>query len=297
MKAKLFFTLLLFVGYLESTAQDYVPLLDSYNEWKFTTCNFGCLTDTYYTNGDTIVDGTSYKILDGYHYISRSFLLREDIAERKVYTKIFLPSEEVNHLLYDFSLEVGDSFEMFNPVTPFPREGGQFHLDSIVSRTLADGNNYRHFYFSPAAGNTASDNNAIWIEGVGSLSILTAPGGDPGINGVGHLSCSFKNAIKTYENLDSIANCKPLILNIKDVKKELWNLQIYFTVDAVQIINADDVHLVTIYSLAGKKVVEVKNPSNAVTLKISTTSLSEGLYILKAKHNEGYAKTFKFLVN
>lgn len=58
---------------LQSQAQEYVPMLNGTNEWKVTNCFFGCITDTYFTDGDTLVDGLNYKILDGYHYISRSF--------------------------------------------------------------------------------------------------------------------------------------------------------------------------------------------------------------------------------
>lgn len=296
MKIKLVAVVIFLVGYFNVTAQEYVPLLDSYNEWKLSVCFFGCLTDTYYTNGDTLVDGTSYKILDGYHYISRSFLLREDVAEKKVYTKIYLPSEELNYLLYDFSLEVGDSFEMFNPATPFPREGGMFDLDSIINRTLVDGNDYRHFYFSPSAGNTASTENAVWIEGVGSLSILTAPGGAPDINGVGHLSCFYKSGTHVYENLDSITKCERAILSVHDIKKELWNVNIYTSGDAVEIINASDVENITVYSITGRKVAEMSNDTNTANLSLPTSDLSEGLYILKASDALGRAKTFKFLV-
>ena len=77
MKKRLSFLFYFFSALLFS--QDYVPLLDDYNEWQVTNCYFGCLTDVYYTDGDTITDGHHYKILDGYHFISRTILLREDI--------------------------------------------------------------------------------------------------------------------------------------------------------------------------------------------------------------------------
>ena len=77
-----FFSTLLF-------SQDYVPLLDDYNEWQVTNCYFGCLTDVYYTDGDTIADGHNYKILDGYHFISRTILLREEILEKFPDAKTF----------------------------------------------------------------------------------------------------------------------------------------------------------------------------------------------------------------
>ncbi|MBV1924470.1 MAG: hypothetical protein KUG68_10640 [Flavobacteriaceae bacterium] len=140
--------------------QEYKPLLDDYNEWHQTYCFFGCYTDIYYTDGDTIVDGLDYKILDGYHYISRSFLLREEVQERKVYLNLTLNGISTEYLLYDYSLAVGDSIDMKNPITPFPEDAGYYTLDSIVPRPLVDGNEYRHFYFKPSESNNVSFNKA-----------------------------------------------------------------------------------------------------------------------------------------
>ncbi|MEZ4817881.1 MAG: hypothetical protein R2776_07935, partial [Flavobacteriaceae bacterium] len=136
----------LLLTHWKGISQEYVPLLDQVNEWHFTNCYFGCLTDIYFTDGDTIVDNKTHKILDGYHYISRTFLLREDIPAKQIFlTKVNETANE-EYLLYDFSLTEGDIFAMNNPITPFPEDGGDFVLDSIRYRTLVDGNDYRHFY-------------------------------------------------------------------------------------------------------------------------------------------------------
>lgn len=168
MKLKVWISAFLLIG-ISAFSQSYKPLLDNLNEWHFTTCYFGCQTDVYFTDGDTIVDGNNYKILDGYHYISRTFLLREDVPNKKIYLKIATTGFNEEFLLYDFSLNQGDTFYMQNPISPFPQDGGPFILDSIVERPLVDGNAYKHFYFSPTPDNTISTENAIWIEGVGSL--------------------------------------------------------------------------------------------------------------------------------
>ena len=47
-----------------------------------------------------------------------------------------------------------------------------YNLDSIISRPLVNGNDYRHFYFSPSESNIVSTTNAIWIEGAGSLYMI-----------------------------------------------------------------------------------------------------------------------------
>jgi hypothetical protein len=194
---------------LSSLAQSYKPMLDSWNEWHFTQCFSGCYSDKYFTDGDTLVNGKSYKILDGYHYISRSFLLRENLSDKKVHLLKIEPGKHFEYLLYDFNLQVGDSILMQNPISPFMLNAGFYNLDSIKLKPLIDGNLYKHFYFSPTLTNNISVNNSIWVEGVGSLSIVNAPSGYPDINGVGKVSCFFKNGNLFYSDLDSIVECIP----------------------------------------------------------------------------------------
>lgn len=290
MKIMLLF-LVFFVG-TDCIAQQYRPVLDQRNEWHFTTCYFGCQTDVYFTDGDTIVGGKSYKILDGYHYISRQFLLREDISEKKVFLYIATPGFNEEYLLYDFSLMEGDVFNMNNPISPFPQNGGPFVLDSIVERPLVDATEYSHYYFSPAPGNTTSTQNAVWIEGVGSLSIINAPGGHPDINQVGQLSCAFKNSEVFYSNLDSIQDCIPLVLQansnslenvvlIQEMGGNVWNLA-----------NSRNVQEVSVFDISGKKIAVVKNMAKE-TIEIPSENYQKGLYFLVARDRRGANRVWK----
>lgn len=291
MKNKLsLMSLFFFAGFAFS--QNYKPLLDNVNEWHFTTCFSGCLTDVYYTDGDTIVANKSYKILDGYHYISRTFLLREDVASKKVYLNIVSSGQSEEYLLYDFSLAEGAVFNMTNPISPFPRNGGSFVLDSIVPRPLEDGNNYRHFYFSPAPGNTVSTENAVWIEGVGSLSIINAPGGHPDINDVGHLSCYFKKREPFYVNLDSIDDCIPVQLGIGDYDFEEVILSKSQNSDMCILSNTENVKEVFVYDMKGRKLKTFRN-SQQTTLQIDLANYSRGLYIIAIKGFSKNTRTFK----
>ncbi len=275
-------------------SQNYKPLLDNINEWHFTSCYFGCFTDVYYTNGDTIVDGKNYKILDGYHYISRTFLLREDVANKKVYLNLVSSAGNVEFLLYDFSLNEGDIFNMQNPISPFPEDGGPFVLDSIVERPLVDGNAYKHFYFSPTAGNTTSTESAVWIEGLGSLSLINAPGGHPDINDVGNLSCFFKNTEAFYVNLDSIDDCLPLFLGIK--KNNIDNVIVSKKTNNNNCIlsNTQQVKDVTVFDLSGKKLEMITN-NGKNTISIDMSNYQNGLYILLATGFGDTKRAFKIM--
>lgn len=210
MRLAFFSGIIIVISILKSfstNAQSYEPLLGTLNEWRVTSCFGSCNTFSYYTDGDTIVGGENYKILDGYHYASRSFLLREDIQEMQVFLMKISPTKTDEWLIYDFSLQVGDSIELFNPVSPYPLIAGFYELDSIVSRPLEDLQMYRHFYLSPTSTNTQSDEYPIWVESVGSLSLINGPASTPDFNGGGELSCYFKDGESRYLNMDSIQSC------------------------------------------------------------------------------------------
>jgi hypothetical protein len=290
---KLLFIVSFFPGF-GLFGQSYTPLLDQINEWQFTTCYFGCLTDIYYTDGDTVVNGKNYKILDGYHFISRSFLIREDVNSRRVFMTITQPQFYEDILLYDFSISEGDSIVMLNPISPFPPDGGYFYLDSIRLLPLTDGNLYRHFYFSPTPSNISSSQNATWVEGVGSLSVINAPGGHPDINGAGHLSCSFKNMELRYSNLDSISVCEPVHLNMYDFIIENREVELFAQSEKNRFIltPAEKIKEVTVFDLSGKQI-KIFAGNGQERLYLNLTEFKTGIYILKVELNTSKARTFK----
>jgi len=296
MKKRLSFLFYFFSALLFS--QDYVPLLDDYNEWQVTNCYFGCLTDVYYTDGDTIADGHNYKILDGYHFISRTILLREEILEKKVFLNFIQATGNTEYLLYDFSLNIDDSIDMKNPISPFLENAGYYNLDSIIPRPLVNGNDYRHFYFSPSESNIVSTTNAIWIEGAGSLSLITAPSGEPDINGAGHLSCFYKNGNYFYANLDSIDSCEPtIILNINESNYPLSDVIVSSNniLNSCHLINLENIKLIDIYNINGKKVASYHNYGNK-ELKFDTTSYQAGIYFIIVYTNQFKKKTIKIII-
>ncbi|CAM3407791.1 T9SS type A sorting domain-containing protein [Aequorivita lipolytica] len=276
-------------------AQDYTPILDYSNEWHFTTCNFGCYSDIYYTDGDTLVNGKMYKILDGYHYISRTFLLREEVAEKELYFAQIIPGGGIQeYLLYDFSLQVGDTIQMQNPISPFPKNGGFFKLDSIIPKPLVNGQDYDHLYFSPTPSNPFSTGNAVWVEGVGSLSLINAPGGKPDINGVGQLSCYFKNATGFYANLDSIDDCIPTVLDIPSNTLEKVVVSSIYGSGVCLLTNTGKITEATLYNLTGKKIETIINNFEK-SISIDLSSYSSGVYLIVVNGIGGTKKTFRVI--
>lgn len=275
--------------------QTYVPLLDTQNEWHFTSCYEGCITDVYYTNGDTLVNNKTHKILDGYHYISRTFLLHEDIEEKKILLTKISSNRIDEYLLYDFGLEEGDTFEMKNPFTPFPEEGGLFVLDSIRNTIIWAGTTRKHFYFSPHETNQISTQNVIWVEGVGSLSMINAPGGHPDINEVGLLNCFFKDAELFYSNLTpEVTVCEPTILSLSENKKP--EVVIYYPKNnksSCFIRNTEKIKRVELFDFNGRRLTDFQVfCQNEIRLDLDT--VSNGVYNI-ILHYDGGSKPLKII--
>jgi hypothetical protein len=279
-------------------SQVYKPLLDDFNEWHITSCNFGCIQDKYYTDGDTIINGTSFKILDGYHYISRTFLLREDVTEQKVYLTFIDPFTGPREwLLYDFSLQVNDVINVFNPVSPFPLNSGDFQLDSIIPRTLIDGNNYDHFYLHALdTVQSGGVKNVVWIEGVGSTSLINAPGGEADVNGPGKLSCFFKNGNLHYSQMDSVATCDPIYFPNSINETTSFEIEVYPTLthSEINIQSEYEISEIKIFDLNGKLIKRFK-VGNEKTTMLNVEELNEGIYILDIQLSNLHHKKVKFL--
>ena len=205
MKKLYFIIAILIFSYQNFFPQNYTEMLTNDSEWQLTSCNNGCLTDVYFTDGDTLYNGYNYIMLNGYHFISKTFWLREDIQDQKVYMSFLNNNLRREVLLYDFKMQKGDSINISNPISPFTSNPGYYIVDSVVSLQLQNGQYYDHFFLTSL--NPMVNESSVWIEGIGSLSLINAPGGTPNVNGAGKLSCYFDNSNLVYSQLDSINSC------------------------------------------------------------------------------------------
>lgn len=286
-----FFFLFVFV---ESVGQNYIPLLNQSNEWQLTSCyNEDCITDIYYTDGDTIVDNQSFKILDGYHYISRKFLIRENVPEKKVFMTIILPNRIEEFLLYDFGMQINDSIHIRNPISPFVNNAGYYKLNA-VENVIQNNQNHKLYYLSPTESNEISTNNMVWVEGMGSLSIINAPSGIADINGAGIITCFFKNGNLFYrDNSNWGDNCTA---TLSAPSEEIEQLQIYLTDNKTVIIDqAQNISEITWFDVSGKFLMNQKLIPQP-THSIDVSSMQSGFYILKCNSNYGVKKSFKLIL-
>jgi hypothetical protein len=185
-------TLLFFLITLSGFAQTYFPMLnDSVNRWEYSNnflpiraeqpsvtalCTYPINSYLYLieqTVGDTsIVDSISgmhsYKKIESTWDFNSSFcsfgFVREDSIARKVYFKDNVGNNEI--LLYDFSLQVGDTF---NPVVTYCSPyyaAGAYILDSITTTTIQAGQR-RVFWLNIP---NSIQQPMKWIESVGAVT-------------------------------------------------------------------------------------------------------------------------------
>jgi hypothetical protein len=277
--------------------QSYIKLINNYSEWHVTTCNSGCITDKYYTIGDTLINNLHYSFLDLYHY-NKNFVIREDTLDRKVYMRLLsLPPSSKEFLLYDFSLQVSDTISILNPGSPYPSQAGEFILDSIVSKPLLT-QNHRYFYFHALDTVMANTKHTVWVEGIGSLCLINTPGAMPQINGVGQLSCFFSNGIQRYQDLDSIASCSMIYPIGLEEHPSPPSFRIRQNFETKTLVLQMDVFTVPytleLYAIDGRRTLRLEN-IDSTSYILNLNSFSEGFLVLKITDRYGRSSSHKVL--
>lgn len=276
--------------------QAYIPMLNEKAEWHLTWCDVGCKTEIYYTDGDTLDSGYRYKVLNGFHYISRSFWLREEVSSQQVWLSLVIDRKRQEFLLYDFSLQVGDSIAMYNPISPFPQEGGIYYVDSIVPKLLLDGLQHRVFYFSPSA-TVLNPQSPVWVEGLGSLSLINAPGGTPTWIRHGQVSCYFKESGQVYEDLDTTSACNLRYLNLNSESVSAKSLiydrlrgEIYFEG------RPDALYVMSLVDSQGRSHRFTLQAGADGLVRLAVGSYPDGIYLVMVEDKLGLMESGKFFL-
>ncbi len=91
-------------------------ILDENNQWNIRFSSFGPTINTHAirVNGDIVIDNQTYKIVQrsedelNTNWENLNYYLREDVNSKKIY----LHNGNSEQLLYDFNLELGDTFNI-----------------------------------------------------------------------------------------------------------------------------------------------------------------------------------------
>jgi hypothetical protein len=140
-------------------------LLDEKNLWMnvHKPLNFDVYYEFFDIQGDTVIGAKAYKKLYSRYYepgSEREYIygIRED-STQKIY--FVLRGDEEERLLYDFNLQLGDTFLICNHI--------DIYVTSIDTVSMLNGELRKRIQFEPGP--------ETWIEGIGSLDGIVADGG------------------------------------------------------------------------------------------------------------------------
>ncbi len=273
-------------------------MLGNFTEWYVGRTFTGVSSYDFYTAwGDTLIDGKHYQFLNFYHF-NNNFVIREEVDSGKVYMRIPPePSQNFDHLIYDFSLEVGDSINVLNPAAPAPPSPGYYYVDSVKYQNLyAD--TRKVLYLSQRDERGDGYNFTLWIEGIGSGSLINTPGSAPDTTGIGFLKCYYKDQQAYYiDDTDtSFAPCQSYFTSLEEVStvNELFiypnpaNNEIWLNIKKA---DGETVVGASVYDFSGRVVLEgiiLSDSSNIIDI----SQLPSGIYLLKLHGSESFGTTF-----
>ncbi len=200
---------LMMMGGMTMKAQDYHPIVEDGKQWNVL---FSYpwnppepphrYTDIYKIEGDTLVDGVPYKVM----YATRNEdltgwnlwgFLRET-EDGQVFSR--RPSTSDEHLLYDFSMEVGDTICMC--------DYGFYECCMVVvekGEILVNEEPRQQIVLEYPFGNGEQE---VWIEGIGSLYGIIDSGSLFLVGGSTDLLCYYEDGDLIWQNsYPSINSC------------------------------------------------------------------------------------------
>jgi hypothetical protein len=241
----------------------------------------GQRNNAYKFQGDSIINDTVYAKL----YVSTNealsswqlYNLWRETKENKIFTRgNRYPIYEPEKIMYDFSLGKNDTF-----VT----DGIIFKVDSVLTKNWG-GKLRKHWYLNPVSG--PEYYKTVWIEGVGNIRspILSV---NDNVGALSFLLCFFENGQQVYQNPD-YNSC--FYTDLNDIPNQDKGFKIFpnpvsgqLFIQSSSII--DETYTLEIYSVKGELVkTECLDPGSNLH-RIDTSSLLNGIYILRLISDSG----------
>lgn len=290
-------------------AQIYTPFPDSNVMWtdriydpSCNNINLLCSINQYTITGDTLINGKLYKKItnSGYYitqnnayiyYLLYAGAIRQEINNKKVFYFPPYGYPQVDTLLYNFNLQVGDSL----PYTYlYPENLCNAVVDSIDSVDV--GNTYRkRFHISTT--DTPPGQETWLIEGIGCSRGLFGYY-CPGWEHWQELTCFIQNdtMIYPFDNTDC-----DLITFISEPNKILKSILIFpnpvstnLTIKCLY--NAENTDI-DIYDYLGRKQFQSSGGVQNSNLEINVMDWPEGVYIVKVMTAYQILKLEKIIVS
>ncbi|MGZ3863590.1 MAG: T9SS type A sorting domain-containing protein [Bacteroidia bacterium] len=309
MKNSLLVLLFFFSFFLKGQTSVYYPFPDSNAVWCdssgfYQNPTMSCSVTNIFIEGDTIISGKIYHKMirkSQGHYVTASFYciasplppfyqgyagaIRQDTALRKIYFR--RPNETADSLLYDFSLNIGDTLKNYIlHLCPVPMVVS--NIDSVLI-----GTKYRRRLI--VSDNSCSVLNAEIIEGIGSTTGLleymdnTGGGGEP----IGKLYCFSQNNQTLYPIYDPSSGCAmPLVIaNISQLEKLNISPNPGTGVFIIEP-ETENKRELTVFDVNGKLILKIKIAGKT---ELDLSDYENGIYIisLKAEDKITYKKLIK----
>ncbi|XZF16167.1 T9SS type A sorting domain-containing protein [Chitinophagaceae bacterium MMS25-I14] len=296
--------LLLFVA-AETDAQAYVPFPESNAIWLNMHEHDVFPGNQYsyigFDNSDTVIGGVTYrkmyettndKVFDASEYIGA---LRQDTAARKVY--FFAKGAGAEHLLYDFSLKVGDTAHFYN--------GTSAVVDSIDT-ILVDNAPRRFFRFSMGGGSNPISASSGWIEGIGN-NVVGGLFGNPLMLATcscnSYTVCFKQNGNWIYHNgtyFGGIADCDAAPLGVTVIVCPLAGVVSIYPnpvtgTSHLQVSGLGNNAQLCIYNITGIKVKTFSVTGNT-DITLNKNDYPAGIYNYRITDEKGAAAVGKFVV-
>jgi hypothetical protein len=267
-----------------------------YVDNAFSADYYSGATHFYVASGDSFLNTFTYIKIYASDSMGNPFnipprLIRED--QDRVY--YFLPDAQADTLLYDFSLQPGETANVYS-------DWGSLNYPTVDSiGVIQTGNQVRKcIYFNHVSANAVynqlnnneADNSPLtWIEGIGSNDGLFVPyGGAEVVDGIAFLTCFKENDTLKYGD-----ECE-LIYDGEDDVTPASGIHIFPTPTSGNIIiQANAIKgktEITVNSLPGEKVFS-KTIQSSQTLyeTVDLSMLAPGTYIITIKSAEiGYTR-------
>ena len=177
--------LFLLISSVQTTQAQYKPLPMQNVEWyqdggiallSCPTCTF--VNYKYYTDGDTLINAQTYvkikkvevpNINDVSLFPAYTGAIRQDTLNKKIY--VVLTDSTTEHILYDFSLQVGDTISSVLHTLTAGCLGFNTETIYLIDTIQVNGNDHRVFHYQGSCVGT----DGSYIEGIGSEFGLLFP--------------------------------------------------------------------------------------------------------------------------
>lgn len=290
------------LGISFSSYAQYVPTLREGCEWYTYSWFEISYNTTFQILGDSTINDTTYKKIISFptgvtplHF--NTDLVREDTNSKKIYRR----ANDIDYLMYDFSLQLGDTFTIQR------MDGGFLHnlvLDSITGNLYnktgnflqTDIENMRVYYFHDPE--FAFIDNVIWIEGLGSLAglIYSDQSWNGGNNGETLLCHYDENSFRDFHYIyyDEPNPCESIVgINNSEILKRV-KIFPNPSIDGFCRIEGRDIKSIEIYNSSGSMI----SGSNFSITDIAEINLSKspgGVYFIRIMFNDSNSSVIKVI--